>query len=133
MIDPNVPTIREYMTEFPHSVSANDPISVAQSLMKEHQILHLPVLRDGKPFSVVSDREIATVFAACGDSLPAERRFVEDFCSLDAYIVDATTPLKEVVLEMARRHIGSTIVTIENRLAGIFTATDACRVLGDAL
>lgn len=42
-------------------------------------------------------------------------------------------PLDEVVLHMADEHIGSVLITENNQLAGIFTATDACRYLGECL
>jgi CBS domain-containing protein len=34
---------------------------------------------------------------------------------------------------MAQRQVGSAIVVDGKRLVGIFTATDACRVLGEVL
>jgi hypothetical protein len=34
---------------------------------------------------------------------------------------------------MARRHIGSAIVMRRGKLAGIFTAVDACRILSEYL
>ena len=125
--------VKDAMTTFPFSVSINDPIDVAVKIMEEHGFRHLPVLKDGMPYSVVSEREIRTVFAAFGDELPESRRLVEDFCSIEAYIVAEDTPLHTVVSEMAKRHIGSVVVTSGKRLAGIFTATDACRVLAETL
>ena len=44
-----------------------------------------------------------------------------------------TTPLQRVVAEMAHRRIGSALITKDGRLAGIFTATDACRCLAELL
>ena len=38
-----------------------------------------------------------------------------------------------VLANMARRHIGSTLVTKQGKLAGLFTVTDACRVFADYL
>jgi CBS domain-containing protein len=34
---------------------------------------------------------------------------------------------------MAKRHIGSAIITKKEKLAGIFTSTDACRALAKLL
>ena len=44
----------------------------------------------------------------------------------DPYVVDLNEPLDQVLLAMARRHIDSAVVTRKGRLAGVFTATDAC-------
>ena len=35
------------------------------------------------------------------------------------------------LLEMAKRHLGSVLVMRRGRLAGIFTATDACHAFGE--
>ena len=53
--------------------------------------------------------------------------------SPDPFTVDTETPLGEVVRAMAKRRIGSVLITHDGLLAGIFTATDACRLLGDLL
>lgn len=43
-----IPTIMKYMTVLPHSISSDQTIEVAQGIMKEHQIRHLPVLKAGQ-------------------------------------------------------------------------------------
>jgi acetoin utilization protein AcuB len=45
----------------------------------------------------------------------------------DPYVVDAHSPLDEVLEHMATHHLGSALVTTRGRLAGIFTSIDACR------
>jgi CBS domain-containing protein len=56
----------------------------------------------------------------------------------DAYVerpcvVPASTPVAIVARTMADNHIGSAIVTKNNKLVGIFTVTDACRALAEVL
>ena len=51
----------------------------------------------------------------------------------DAYVVDLEERLDEDLIELARQHIGCVLVTKEGRLAGIFAATNACRVFGEYL
>jgi CBS domain-containing protein len=51
----------------------------------------------------------------------------------EPYIVAFDTPLNEVALEMAKRHIGSAIVLHHKKLAGILSATDICRILAELL
>jgi CBS domain-containing protein len=48
-------------------------------------------------------------------------------------VVEMSAPLDEVAGEMAARHIGSAIVVRHGRLAGIFSAVDACRLLAEIL
>jgi len=50
-----------------------------------------------------------------------------------AAVGDAGLTLDAVLEEMTSRHMGSVLVTSHGRLAGIFTSTDACRVLCDHL
>jgi CBS domain-containing protein len=56
----------------------------------------------------------------------------------DAYVerpcvVSASTPVATVARTMAENHIGSAIVTKNDKLVGIFTVTDACRALAEVL
>jgi CBS domain-containing protein len=56
----------------------------------------------------------------------------------DAYVdkpcvVAASTPVAAVARAMAEHHIGSAIVTRNDKLVGIFTVTDACRALAEIL
>ena len=51
----------------------------------------------------------------------------------DPYIAPFDTPLNEVALEMAKRHTGSAIILHHEKLAGIVSATDICRILADIL
>ena len=63
----------------------------------------------------------------------AEEMTVEDVCTLATYTATPESLLDEVVLNMADRQIGSVLVLDGDELAGIFTATDACRYLGQCL
>ena len=48
-------------------------------------------------------------------------------------MVDLHTRLDQVVIEMAKRRVGSALVVRDGRLAGILTATDVCRLYGELL
>ncbi|MFK7914378.1 MAG: CBS domain-containing protein [Pseudomonadales bacterium] len=61
------------------------------------------------------------------------RLTVEDAYIGQPCVVDIDTPLTEVLATMARRHIGAALITTQERLSGIFTAHDACRVLAERL
>ncbi len=62
-----------------------------------------------------------------------DRLRVRDVCSLDVYSIERDEPLDRVLGEMADRHIGSAIVTDGGKIAGVFTATDACRCFAEFL
>lgn len=117
------------MTPFPYSVAANETVEVARAMMEEHDIHHLPVLRDGALAGVVSARDIALCFDVLGAANTTFPMLVWGICARDPYVVELDTPLDEVADEMANRRIGSALVTRHGKLAGILTVTDACRAL----
>lgn len=121
------------MTSLPLSIGVDARVHEARELMAEHEIRHLPVTEDGRLVGVISQRDIALVLDPALDVPFHEELRVGTICSLDAYVVEPDTPLDAVVAEMARRRIGSALVARRGRLLGILTATDACRLLAEAL
>ena len=128
-----VPSVAAVMTPFPYSVQVDDPVGKAEALMEEHGIRHVPVQDERELVGVLAQRDIALLLGSGGAERPSESVAVRQVYVKDAYVVDLREPLDRVVLEMAERHIGSALVVRNGRLAGIFTATDACRVLGEFL
>ncbi len=121
------------MTAFPHAVSAEAPLRQALEMMAEHDIRHLPVTRNGVLVSVVGRGAVALALEPREGMPPAEGRTVADLCSGEIYVVDVSCYLDEVLEEMTRRHADCAVVTKEERLVGIFTATDVCRTLAGLL
>lgn len=121
------------MTPFPHSVDIAAPIGEAQTFMREHKIRHLPVTEDGALIGVVSDRDIKLLLGPDFDYPDPGELKVRDAMVLETYVVDIDTPLAAVAAHMAEHRIGSALVTKQGKLAGVFTSTDACRVLAELL
>ena len=125
------PQVGSLMTPFPYSVDSDDTASEVERLMDKHQIRHVPVQQDGRVVGIISQRDVYRLF---GRFLPeAEKAQVRarDIMIEEPYIVAFDTPLNEVALEMAKRHIGSVIVLHHEKLAGILSATDICRILAE--
>jgi CBS domain-containing protein len=127
-----IPLIESVMTSSVLSVEIDAPVRVAEDIMTDHEVRHLPVTDSGMLVGVLSDRDIAFMANAGATDLLDSLR-VRDVCSLDVYSVECDEPLDRVLSEMADRHIGSAIVTDGGRIAGVFTATDACRCFADFL
>lgn len=128
-----IPPIKAVMTPFPWYIHLEDGLEHARDVMREHDIRHLPVTNRGALVGVVTDRDVQLLL---GPGRVAEGRDalkVEDACVPGAYVVDLSVPLDRVLREMAERHIGSALITKNGKLAGIFTATDACRCLAEYL
>jgi CBS domain-containing protein len=133
MSDAPVPKLKNVMTPFPYSVDAAAPIDEAVEFMRTHKIRHLPVTTKGALTSVVSDRDIKLVLGP-DFAYPNSRDLkVRDAMVKDCYIVDLATPLAVVLRHMASERIGSAVVTRRGKLAGVFTANDACRAFADYL
>ncbi len=119
------------MTAFPFAVAADERLVRARDMMEENHVRHLPVTRAGRLSSVISAVEVERALGSKRGQAAGLK--VGDACSHDAYTVDVATPLDEVLEEMARRRVDCALVVKEGRLAGIFTATDACRALAELL
>jgi CBS domain-containing protein len=128
-----IPAVKTAMTPFPYSVSAAASVDQALEFMREHHIRHLPVTDDGELAGMVSDRDIKLMLGPDFAYPSGSDLAVGDAMVRDAYIVDLDTRLDLVVEHMAEEHLGSAIVTRKGKLAGVFTVTDACRVLAETL
>ncbi len=127
------PTIASVMTPFPYSVDADDPVTSAEEIMREHEVRHVPVQEKGRLIGVVTHRDLVLLVNPALPSTDKRRIRVRQICTFDPYVVDVAACLDRVFLDMAERHIGSALVVKNDKLVGIFTATDACRVFGEAL
>jgi acetoin utilization protein AcuB len=128
-----MPPVAAAMTPFPYHVQIGDPISEVERLMEEHRIRHIPVQDGGRVVGIISQRDI---FHLVNPALPRRdhgRIHARDVMVADPYIVELSAPLDEVVEEMARRQIGAALVVRHERLAGILSAVDVCRVLAEIL
>jgi acetoin utilization protein AcuB len=127
------PSIDEFMTTFPYAIEADTEVLQARTLMLQHRIRHLPVVRGEDLVGLVSDRDIKLILGPEFDSPDPHDVSVADVMIDEPYVVDAQTALAEVVRHMADAHIGAVLVTRSGGLAGIFTASDACRHLANRL
>ena len=101
--------------------------------MQKQNIRHLPVISGGKLAGIVSDRDIKLYLGPDLDYPQATETRVRDVYLANPYVVDLNEALDNVLVAMAERHIGSVLVTRDGKLAGLFTATDACRAFAEHL
>lgn len=127
------PQIVAFMTPFPYSIDIDAPLSEARAFMQHHRIRHLPVTAQRAIVGIVTDRDIKLVLGPDFAYPPEKELKVRDVSVENPYIVPASTPVAVVAETMAKRHIGSAIITKKESLVGIFTSTDACRALAQLL
>jgi acetoin utilization protein AcuB len=125
-----MPMIEKYMTYMPHTINSEVAVKIAVQLMRVNRIRHLPVQKAGKLVGVITDRDIKLASSFQG---PGELS-VDDVMTPEPYVVTPQTSLDRVVGEMAEHKYGCAVVMQENnKVVGIFTATDGLRVLGEIL
>jgi len=125
------PTLADFMTKSPAIIGSEQKLTLAHDLMRKKRIRHLPVLHGGKLVGLVSLRDLHLI-----ETLPdvePDEVTVAEAMSTDVYCVAPEAPLKSVVTEMAKRKLGSAIVTRGRKVVGVFTTVDALRALGAAL
>lgn len=124
-------TIAKYMTAVPHSIGAKQPLGKAVEFMRDHRVRHLPVLHGGELVGILSDRDVVLLEGLSGAL--SDEILVEEAMTSEPYAVPGTTPLAEVLKVMADRKIGAAVVIDDNHVVGIYTSTDAVRMLAERL
>ena len=128
-----IPTIKRVMTPFPYHIEQDKSLIEARELMHSHGIRHLPVTNNTELVGVISERDITLALSLAKHFVDEKDIPVSDACTFHPFTVELETRLDVVVLEMAKRHIGSVVVMKAGKLAGIFTTTDACQCYGEFL
>lgn len=119
------------MTTSPHTIGADQTLSKAHAMMREHSIRHLPVLTGGKLVGVLTDRDLRLV-ESLKDVDPA-KLMVEEAMTSDVFVVEPDMSLDEVVGTMGSKKIGSVVVMQNQKVVGIFTTVDVCRAFAEML
>lgn len=121
------PMVQKIMTHIPESIDVNANVKEAQEKMSRLQIRHLPVLKNGKVFGIVTDRDIKLAMGLV--QLEPALLKVSDVCHEQPYSVDPDTPIGQVAATMAEEKYGSALVVQNGKLVGIITTVDICRAL----
>ncbi len=119
--------ISEYMTKVVHTIDLETTLETAHMIMRDREIRHLPVMDEDKLVGVISERELEMLRAF--PMIDMDVASASDAMADNAYIVGPDTPLTEVVREMAERKVGSVLVATGQKVEGIFTTTDALRIV----
>jgi acetoin utilization protein AcuB len=118
----------------PHTLGEDIPLKVAMNLMRDQRIRHLPIQTAGKLVGILTDRDVKLASSLVTSATELEKLVAGDIMTPDPYTVAPETPLNDVVLKMAEHKYGCAIIQQGNgKVVGIFTATDALRVLGEQL
>jgi IMP dehydrogenase len=107
-------------------LAPNQTVFEAYAQMTKHRVRHLPVVENGKAVGMISDRDLQFI----KDFGQNEEILCEDIMSADPYIVGTETAVSEMSQEMVERRINSALICDDkDKIVGIFTATDALKIL----
>jgi acetoin utilization protein AcuB len=120
-------TVGALMTPQPVTIGRMESLATAHRLMRSHRVRHLPVLEHGELVGIVSQRDLFLVESIRG--VDEENDAVEDAMSPDTYAVAPDTAIATVAKHMMRHRYGCAVVMERGRVIGIFTVTDALRLV----
>ena len=115
-------SIRDAMTEDPHSIGTSASVVEAAQLMREQHIGSLPVTEDERLVGMITDRDIATRVVA--ESAMPDATSVGDVYSRDIISVEPNEDLDEALLLMARHQVRRLPVVENGRLVGMVAQAD---------
>jgi len=131
--------VRDVMSREVHTVKRNDELGIADALMKQERVRHLPVLdEDGEVCAVVSQRDLfrgallrALGFGSRAEELMLKQVAVKEAMSSEIQTTAPDTPLADAARLMIERKIGCLPVIENGKLVGIVTETDFVRLVSE--
>ena len=131
--------VKDVMSREVRTVQRNDQLGVADKLMKDERIRHLPVIDEsGDVCAVVSQRDLfrGALLRSLGYGSRAEETLlrqvvVKEAMSADLFTTTPDAPVAEAARVMIERRIGCLPVLDGGKLVGIVTETDFVRLIAD--
>jgi CBS domain-containing protein len=113
--------IRDVMTPNPRTVSPSDTIQNAAQIMRDEDTGAVPVVEDGRPIGMVTDRDIVIRAVADGGQLS---RPVREIVTTGAVAVTPDMSTREAAELMSEHQIRRLPVVEGERLVGIVSLGD---------
>lgn len=124
--------VAKRMKRNPVFVDEGDSMKKAMDLLKEHEIRHLPVLRDGERLvGILSERDIKQASPSPATALEIREIYylldkvkVKQIMTRRPYTVSSSAPIEDAALIIREKKIGCLPVVDDGKLVGILTETD---------
>ncbi|MCP5060231.1 MAG: CBS domain-containing protein [bacterium] len=117
------------MSHLPAEADRHEPLAEVVEKMREQHCHHIPVMDGAHLYGILSREDLHEL--AVGEQASAEKPVAGDVCKRDLLTVDPMMPIVEVAKAMIDRKVGSALVTDGGVLVGIFTNTDALRLIAE--
>ena len=129
-------TVGDVMSRDVRTLARNDRLAIAEDLMQQERIRHLPVLdEDGLLCGMVSQRDLfrGALLRALGYGSRAEEHLLESLLVKEAMVENPVTttmqtPLAEAARQMFDHKVGCLPVVEGEKLVGILTEGDFVRL-----
>jgi acetoin utilization protein AcuB len=124
--------VEEVMSTDIFTLGRNDTLSVADDLMKQQRIRHIPVIdSDGELCGILTQRDLfrGTLLRALGYGSRAEQRMLDSLSVKDAMHEDVLTispdaALSDAATLMLSKKVGCLPVVHDERLVGMISEAD---------
>lgn len=111
-------------------VSPEQTVFDAYAQMQKRQVHHLPVISDGKAVGIISDRDLLFI-NQFGNS---KEILCKDIMTSSPYVVSTGMPIATLAKTMVDKKINSALINNnDGKIVGIFTSTDALKILSTHL
>ncbi len=122
-----MPTVKDIMTKDVITIGADKTVFEAAALMSEKSLGCLPILINGYPVGIITERDIVRRIVA--KRAPLDTKLVE-VMTKSLITVDPDTSLKEAARLMSKNKIRRLPVLKNSQLIGIVVASDFVRNVG---
>ena len=116
------------MTPAPYTIADDQTLLEARKCMSKWHVRHLPVLYGGRLVGLVSDRDVDIALSA---AQRLQNALVSDLMIEAVYVAAPEERLSHVVRNMMTRKLGAAVVAEKDNVLGVFTTTDALRMLAE--
>lgn len=131
--------VRDVMTSAVFTLGRNDELSIADNLMKQERIRHIPVVdENGDLCGIITQRDLfrGALLRALGYGSRAEEKIlqsivVKEAMSNEVYTTTPNTPIQEAAEMMIHKQVGSLPVVDQGKLVGILTEGDFVKLAID--
>lgn len=119
------------MTPSPATIESSRSLAEAHRTMRRHAIRHLPVVAGGNLVGILSLRDLH--FLETLRDVDPEKVTVDEAMTRSPYTVEPGAAVEAVAQTLAENKWGSAVVVDEGKIVGMFTTTDALRLLARLL
>lgn len=126
-------TVADYMKKGPVILRCGEDAALADSVMREGRLRHVPITRDGKLVGLVTRTDLLRT-GTHGGGPTARRTLVDEVMTREVMSVRPESRLADAVGMLLEHKIGCLpVVDAEHRVIGIITETDIVRFAGDVI